>query len=161
MPSKTLLLCAGIGLLIVGVLISGGLLATRGTHLTLDGSIRKTRTAGLSATRSVIVLDFRATNPADYPFVVKTVEVEITLADGRRAIGQFIPEVDAKLLFPALPALGEKLVPSIATGEKIAKKQTVERMAAASFEAPESDIAARKGVVLRLRDADGPVAELR
>ena len=161
MPSKTLLICAGIGLLVIGAMIGGGLFATRGTHLELNGSVRKTRVAALSPTRSVVVLDFRATNPSDYPFVVKTVEVEVTLANGKKEIGQYVPEVDAKTLFPALPALGDKLAASIGTGEKIGAKQTVERMAAASFPMPESDLAARKGVVLRLRDVDGPLAELR
>jgi hypothetical protein len=50
---------------------------------------------------------------------------------------------------------------SIRTGEKIGGKQTVERMAAASFNLPEADLEARKGVLLRLHDVDGPVSELR
>ncbi len=161
MPNRTLLICAGIGLLVIGAMVGGGLFASRGAHLELQGSLRKTRVAALSPTRTVVVLDFRASNPADYPFVVKTIEVEVTLADGRKEIGQFVPEVDAKSLFPALPALGDKLAVSIGTGEKIGKKQTVERMAAASFNLPEADLEARKGVLLRLRDVDGPVSELR
>lgn len=161
MPNRTLLICAGLGLLVIGAILGGGLFASRGAHLELEGSVRKTRVAALSPTRSVVVLDFRATNPANYPFVVKTVEVEVTLADGRKEIGQFVPEVDAKCLFPALPALGDKLAVSIATGEKIAKKQTVDRMAAASFNLPEADLESRKGILLRLRDVDGPVSELR
>jgi hypothetical protein len=161
MPNKTLLICAGIGLLVIGAMISGGLFVTRGTHLELTGSLRKMRVAALSPTRTVVVLDFRATNVSDYPFVVKTVEVEVTLANGKKEIGQFVPEVDAKTLFPALPALGDKLAVSIGTGEKIGKQQTVERMAAASFVLPESDLTGRKDVVLRLRDVDGPVSELR
>ena len=161
MPNRTLLICAGIGLLVIGAMVGGGLFASRGAHLELEGSVRKTRVAALSPTRTVVVLDFRASNLADYPFVVKTIEVEVTLADGRKEIGQFVPEVDAKSLFPALPALGDKLAASIGTGEKIGKKQTVERMAAASFNLPEADLEARKGVLLRLRDVDGPVSELR
>ncbi len=161
MPNRTLLICAGIGLLVIGAMVGGGLFASRGAHLELQGSLRKTRVAALSPTRTVVVLDFRASNPADYPFVVKTIEVEVTLADGRKEIGQFVPEVDAKSLFPALPALGDKLAVSIGTGEKIGKKQSVDRMAAASFNLPEADIEARKGVLLRLRDVDGPVSELR
>jgi hypothetical protein len=161
MPNRTLLICAGIGLLVIGAMVGGGLFASRGAHLELEGSVRKTRVAALSPTRTVVVLDFRASNLADYPFVVKTIEVEVTLADGRKEIGQFVPEVDAKSLFPALPALGDKLAVSIGTGEKIGKKQTVERMAAASFNLPEADLEARKGVLLRLRDVDGPVSELR
>jgi hypothetical protein len=161
MPNRTLLICAGIGLLVIGSMVAGGLFASRGAHLELQGSVRKTRVAALSPTRTVVVLDFRASNPADYPFVVKTIEVEVTLADGRKVIGQFVPEVDAKSLFPALPALGDKLAVSIGTGEKIGKKQTVERMTAASFNLPEADLEARKGVLLRLHDVDGPVSELR
>ncbi|HEU0121030.1 MAG TPA: hypothetical protein VFQ91_10945 [Bryobacteraceae bacterium] len=161
MPSRTLLICAGIGLLVIGALIGGGLFATRGTHLELEGSIRKTRVAALSSSRSVVVLDFRITNPSDYPFVLKTTEIEVTMADGRKEIGQFIPEIDAKTLFPALPALGDKLAVSVSTGEKIGKKQTVERMAAASFPFPESELETRKEILLRLRDVDGPVSEIR
>lgn len=161
MPTRTLLLCAGLGLLIIAGLIGGGLFATRGTHLELKGEIRKARTAALSPTRSVLVLDFRAENPADYPFVVKTVEVEVTLANGKKEIGQFIPEIDARNLFPALPALGDKLAVSVATREKIARKTTIERMVAASFVLPEEDLASRKGVVIRLYDLDGPVTEIR
>ena len=161
MPNRTLLICAGLGLLVIGAIVGGGLFASRGAHLELEGKIAKTRTAALSPTRSVIVLDFRATNPSDYPFIVKTVEVEVTLADGSKQVGQFVPEVDAKTLFPALPALGDKLAVSIATKEKIAKKETVERMAAATFQIPEADLAARKDVVLRLHDVDGPVSEIR
>ena len=161
MPNRTLLICLGIGLVVVGVIVGGGLFVNRETRLQLDGSVRKSRIAALSPTRSVMVLDFRATNPTKYQFVVKTVEVEVTLADGEKAIGQFVPEVDAKTLFPALPALGAKLAVSIGTGEKISSQETVERMAAASFTLPEEALASRKQVVLRLRDVDGPVAEIR
>jgi len=161
MPNRTLLICAGLGLLIIGAIVGGGLFASRGAHLELEGKIAKTRTAALSPTRSVIVLDFRATNPSDYPFIVKTIEVEVTLADGSKEVGQFVPEVDAKSLFPALPALGDKLTVSIATKEKISKKEMIERMAAAAFLIPEADLAARKDVVIRLHDVDGPVSEIR
>ncbi len=161
MPNRTLLICAGLGLMIIGAIVGGGLFASRGAHLELEGKIAKTRTAALSPTRSVIVLDFRATNPSDYPFIVKTIEVEVTLADGSKEVGQFVPEVDAKSLFPALPALGDKLTVSIATKEKISKKETIERMAAAAFLIPEADLAARKDVVIRLHDVDGPVSEIR
>jgi hypothetical protein len=161
MPTRTLLICAGIGLVVIVAIISGGLFVSRGAHLELTGEIRKTRSAALSPTRSVIVLDFRAHNPADYPFVVKSAEVEVTLSSGEKVIGQFVPEIDAKQLFPALPALGDKLAVSIGTGEKIPSKQTVERMAAATFQFPEPELAGRKSVVLRLRDVDGPVSLLR
>jgi hypothetical protein len=142
-------------------LVGGGLFATRGSRLQLEGSIRKTRTAALSPTRSLLVLDFRATNTSDYPYVVKTVEVEVTFADGRKEIGQFVPEIDAKTLFPALPVLGDKLADSIGTGENIPKKQTVDRMVAATFPIPESDLVSRKSVLLRIRHVQGPSSELR
>lgn len=161
MPNKTLLICAGLGLLVIGALVGGGLFATRGTHLELTGSIRKTRVAPLSATRSVVVVDFRATNPADYPFVLKTAELEVTLKNGEKVVGQFIPESDAKVLFTAIGALGDKLAVSVFTGERIPKKTTVERMVAASFTLPDSDLESRKSLVLRLRDVDGPISELR
>jgi len=161
MPSRILLICIGIGLIAVGAMVSGGLFLNRGHRVLLDGQIRKTRVAALSPTRSVVVLDFRATNTSNFPFLVDAVEVEVTLADGKKQIGQFVPEVDAKTLFPALPALGDKLAVSIGIRENIASKATVERMAAASFAIPESDLAARKDLLLRIREIDGPKSELR
>lgn len=142
-------------------LVSSGLLVNRKTRLHLDGSIRKTRIAALSPTRSLVVLDFRAANPSDYLFVVKTVEVEVTRADGTKEVGQFIPEIDAKTLFAALPGLGEQRAVSVATGEHIDPKQSVDRMAAASFLFPESELNSNRSIVLRIHDVDGPVAEIR
>ena len=48
MPNRTLLICAGLGLLVIGAIVGGGLFASRGAHLELEGKIAKTRTAALS-----------------------------------------------------------------------------------------------------------------
>ena len=161
MPNRTLLLCAGVGLLVAGAFFGGGLFVSRIGRLELVGNIAKTRTAALSPSRSVIVVDFRARNSSKQPFVVKSVDVEVTFADGSKKVGQFVPEVDAKVLFPALPALGDKLAVSIATRESIAGQETVERMAAATFPVPEEELAGRKSVLVRIYDLDGPVSEIR
>jgi hypothetical protein len=159
--NRTLLVSVGLGVLIVGALIGGGLFVQRGARLILQGNIQKARTAALDDNRSVIVLDVRLTNPADIPFVTKSADIVVETADGKSLTGQYIPEVDAKVLFQGVPDLGEKYNQTIVIREKIAPKQTVDRMVAASFPAPVSTLESRKSVKLVLKDLDGPVSEIR
>ena len=71
MPSKSLWICAGVGLVIVLAMIGGGLFLTRDSHVELVGVIQKVRTGRLDEQRSVVVADFRVTNPSGYPFQIK------------------------------------------------------------------------------------------
>jgi hypothetical protein len=159
MPSKSLWISAGVGLLLVAALISGGLYLTRDSHVELVGTIQKVRTGKLDDQRSVVVADFRVTNPSAYPFQIKDVELELT--SGGKAIGsRFIPETDAKSLFLGVPELGEKYNPSFRIKEQVAKKSTVDRMLAFAVDAPLSTVEARTKLLLRLREVDGPVSEL-
>jgi hypothetical protein len=159
MPSKSLWICAGIGLLIVGALIQGGLFLSRDSHVELVGAIQKVRTGKLDEQRTVVVADFRVTNPSAYAFQIKDLELELT-SGGKVISGRFIPEVDTKNLFLGVPELGEKYNPSFRMKEQVGKKQTVDRMLAFAVDAPLSFVEARTKLVLRMREVDGPVSEL-
>jgi len=159
MPSKSLWISAGIGLLIVVALISAGLYLSRDSHVELVGAIQKVRTGKLDEQRSVVVLDFRVTNPSAYPFQIKDMELELT--SGEKVIaGRFIPETDTKNLFLGVPELGEKYNPSFRIKEQVGKKETVDRMLAFVVPAPVGVLEARTKLILRLREVDGPVSEL-
>lgn len=159
MPSKSLWICAGIGLLIVGAMIQGGLFLSRDSHVELVGTIQKVRTGKLDEQRSVIVADFRVTNPSAYPFQIKDLELDLT-SGGKVLAGRFIPETDTKNLFLGVPELGEKYNPSFRMKEQVAKKQTVDRMLAFGVDAPVNVLEERTKLVLRMREVDGPVSEL-
>ena len=159
MPSKTLLICVGIGLVVVAVLGSLGLFVGRDTHVELVGEIKKVRTGALDDQRSVIVLDFRVTNPSGYSFQVNDLDLDVTMG-GKVVAGRFIPETDMKNVFLGVPELGEKYNPSFAFKERVAKKTTVDRMTAFVVPVPLVQLEDRTKLVLRFGEVDGPVSEL-
>ncbi len=159
MPSKSLWICAGIGLVIVAALIKGGLFLSRDSHVELVGAIQKVRTGKLDDQRSVVVTDFRVTNPSAYPFQIKDLELELT-SGGKVIMGRFIPETDTKNLFLGVPELGEKFNSSFRIKERVEKKASVDRMLAFAVDVPVSVLEARTKLVVRIREVDGPVSEL-
>ena len=161
MPSRTLLLCAVLGLVIISGIVGFGLFVSRGTHLELRGSSQKTRIVAVNPSKTVIVMDFRITNPADYPFKINTAEMELTTAEGKKVVGQFIPDVDAKQVFLAFPSLGDKYNPSIGFRQTIAPHATLDLMLASVFELNEAAVQARKDLLIRFEDVDGPKSEIR
>ena len=159
MPSKTLWICAGVALVALALVLGGGVLVNRDQRVRLKGEVQKVRTGKLDEQRSVVVLDFRVTNPSQYPFQVKDLELEVTTG-GKAVAGRFIPETDAKNVFLGVPELGEKYNPSFASKERVASKATVDRMTAFVVDLPLRELEDRTKMVMRVRDADGPVSEL-
>lgn len=159
MPSKSLWISVGVGLLIVAALIKGGLFLSRDSHVELVGTIQKVRTGKLDDQRSVVVTDFRVTNPSAYPFQIKDLELDLT-SGGKVISGRFIPETDTKNLFLGVPELGEKYNPSFRMKEQVGKKATVDRMLAFVVDAPLSVLESRTNLIVRMREVDGPVSEL-
>src|SRR5258708_22630679 len=152
MPSRTLMVSVVLGAVIVALLIGSGLFMSRGAHLELKGRIQKERTGALDATHAVLVLDFRVTNPSDLPFVVKSVDVFLIDSRGQEVKGQYVAEADARPLFQAVPALGDKFNPTLVMREKIVSKQTVDRMVATPFDLPGAGVEARRCVVSKIQD---------
>ncbi|MEO7651016.1 MAG: hypothetical protein ABIZ80_11155 [Bryobacteraceae bacterium] len=150
----------GVGLAVVVVGVAGVLFLNRGSHIELKGTILKVRTLAVEEASSIAVLDFRFANPSNYPFVVKQVDIAIETKDGKRLEGERVSEVDARRLFEYYPLLGQKFNDTLLMRDKIPGRQSMDRMIAARFEAPESVIQNRKRMVIRIEDVDGPVAEL-
>lgn len=153
---KELLIGVGIGLVVLGLVASGVLWVNKGAHVVLEGTIQKERTLALDEAASFLVLDFRVTNPSDYPFVVREVTVSV---DGVE--GTVVADVDAKQLFDYYKAIGPKYNESLKARDRVGPKQTVDRMISARFEMPEAKLKARKQVVVRIEEVDGMVNELK
>jgi len=150
-----------VGLLVVAGGVGGVLYMQRGAHLELKGSVLKVRTQAMDENSSVAVIDFRFVNPSNYPFVVKEVIVSMEDKDGKPLQGQPVSELDARRLFQYYPQLGQKYNDSLMMRDKIMGRQSMDRMIATRFEAPESVIESRRKLTLRIVDVDGPVAELQ
>jgi len=157
---KELAVPFAIGLGIILVAIAGVLYMQRGAHIQLQGSILKVRTMALDENSSLAVVDFRFANPANYPFVVRSCTVIVEDPKGNQTEGTSVTELDARRLFDYYPVLGKKYNDSLVMKDKIPPHESQDRMIAARFEIPESQLQARKGLLVRVEDVDGPISDL-
>ena len=150
----------GVGMVVVLIAVGVVLFLQRGAHIELKGAILKVRTLAMDEHSSIAVVDFRFANPANYPFVVRTVDVSVAGPAGESYPGTPVSEVDAKRLFQFYPVLGQKFNDSLLMRDKIAGRTTQDRMIVARFEIPVAQLDARKNLTIRIEDVDGPVSEL-
>ena len=155
-----MLIAFAAGLVAVVAMVFGILYMQRGAHIRLEGHIQKVRTAAMDDYSSVAVVDFRFANPADYPFVVRRVDVSIVDADGNQYDGATVSEVDAKRLFEFYKPLGQKFNDSLLMNDRISPRTTEDRMVAARFAVPERILQGRRSLSIRIEEVDGPVANL-
>ena len=158
--SRTLLITFGIGIVAVAIAVSVIVHIERGGHVELPGTILKVRTAPLDEQSAAAVIDFRVTNPSDYPFQVRGVTVVLESQSGAQIEGATASETDAQQLMAGVPLLGDKYNPSLMVRERVPAHTTLDRMIAARFEVPDSQLQARKRFLLRIEEVDGVVQEL-
>jgi len=159
--SKNFLIAVGAGLVCVAILVAGIFYMQRGAHVTVSGKVLKVRTVPLSDSASLVVLDFRVTNPADYPFLTRKVTAIFEDAAGNRTAGLTASEIDAQHIFQGIPVLGEKYNPTLIENDEVAPRSTLDRMVAARFEMPETSLQGRKRFVVRIEEKNrGGVFEI-
>lgn len=153
--NRTLLICAGIGLAVALAFVGFLLVANKGAHMVLDGSIQKVRTQQLDENATAVVLDFRVTNPADYLYMVR--EVTVTMEDeaGKTLEGMVFPEIDARRLFEGYPVLGQKFNDTLKPKDKIEAKKAGDYMIAVKFDQSEAQFQKRKKLRLRIQEVNG------
>jgi hypothetical protein len=149
------------GLAVVGGLIFTMLTATQGAHLRLEGKILKVRVLALPGrAASIVVVDFRATNPSNVPFVVNSVTLHLEPATGDAADGTTISKNDIENIFRYEKLLGPKYNDTLSLQDRIGAHKTSDLMAGARFEVPEAIVNGRKSIRLRIEDVDGAAAEI-
>ncbi len=151
--------------LVVGIAAASALVGVllywnRGAHIELKGSILKVRTLATDPSSTVVFADFRFVNPADYPFVVRHVQMFLEDASGQTSEGDSVSDIDATRLFQYYPTIGQKFNPSLVINAKIAPHASLDRMVAAQFRIAEDKVQARKSLRIRIEDVDGAVSEL-
>ncbi|MBI1787789.1 MAG: hypothetical protein HYR60_09600 [Acidobacteria bacterium] len=150
----------GAGLVAVAAAVGAVFYMQRGAHVELKGAILKVRTQAMDESSAVAIVDFRFVNPSNYPFVVREVQVWLEDKDGKRLEGMVVSESDARRLFQYYPLLGQKFNDSLRVRNKVAGRQSMDRMIAARFEIPDEKLQARRRLGVRIEDVDGPVSEL-
>ena len=158
--SKQFWIFLAVGLAVVAAVVGISLVANKGEHLELTGEVLKVRTFQMNPHATLVMLDFRATNPSDVPFVVKNVEIELTPAAGDALNGMSISKPDIENVFKYEKFLGSKYNDVLSIRDRIEPHQKVDRMVGARFDLPEAAIDARRGIRVRIEDMDGVVAEL-
>ncbi len=148
------------GAALVTGIVAVVLYSARGGRMELKGEVLRVRTVSIDENSSAAVVDFRFTNTAGYPWVVRSVEVLLTGAGGELIEGSTIADEDAARLFEYFPLLGQKYNPSLLIRTRIGPRQTEDRMIAARFEVPERELQTRRGLRVRIEDVDGAVSEI-
>ena len=156
---KELLIGVGIGLAALIAVAATVIWVNKGSHMVLEGAIQNVRTQDLDGACAMVV-DFRATNPSNFAYVVRRVELILDL-DGQKVEGQIVADVDARKFFEYYPSLGQKFNDTLKMRDKLQPKESIDRMVMARFEAPEARIKSNKGVTLRIEEVDGLVSELK
>ncbi|MEZ5356814.1 MAG: hypothetical protein R2762_29605 [Bryobacteraceae bacterium] len=151
-------LLAGLG--VMAALIGGFLWFTRGSHIQIKGEVLKVRTHAFSDGSSLAVVDFRFANPADFPFLVRSVDLILETADGKTLNGMMVAETDAKRMFEGMPELGQKYNETLKTRDKIPPHSQDDRMVAARFETSIDVLEQRKRLRIRAEEVDGAVSEV-
>ncbi len=158
--SKSVLGFTLIALCAVGLGLFLFLEQNKGAHMVLEGSIKLVRVLQLEPDRSLLICDFRLTNPAAYDFDAKHFALLLTTADGNVLEGTFAANSEAERIFEAYPELGPKYNPVLFTRQKIEPGKTVDRMVAVSYKVPAATLESRKKLVLRIDEADRMVSEI-
>jgi hypothetical protein len=148
------------GIAVVAAAVTWVFFLQRGAHLDLPGAILKVRTVSTEENSSVALIDFRCTNSADYPWVIRSVEVSLTDAQGELLNGSTVSDADATRLFEYFPLIGQKFNDSLVARTRIPPRRTIDRMIAARFEISEKALRARRSLRVRVEDVDGPVSEI-
>ena len=150
----------GIGAVLLSLLIALLFWVQRGAHLELEGAIGRARTLGLPDGSTIVILDFRIKNVADYPFVVKNIEVLLESREGKTWEGAIASDQDTARLFEYYPVLGPRYNPNLLVRTRIEPHQSLDRMLAVRFEVPEEAVEQRRTLRVRITDVDGAVSEI-
>jgi hypothetical protein len=159
--TRTFLVAFGIGLAVVAILIVGALVTTKSGHLSVQGKVMKVRPLSTDPQNTLVVVDFRAHNEAQIPFMSREAKVTVTKADGSEVEGDTIAQSDMDRVFDYYKILGPKYNPVLIQRDRIKGGETMDRMVAASVALPEADIGKRKNLTVRLYDVDGQTFDIK
>jgi hypothetical protein len=148
-----------VGLAVVGAALGFLLIGTKGNHLELNGTILKVRVLPLSSA-SLVIVDFRVTDPSDVPFIMKGATLTLEPASGPTLDGMTVSKTDIENVFKYNPILGPKFNDVLGINDRIQPHQRLDRMVGARFEIPEEQAENRKAIHLHVEEMGGVTADL-
>jgi hypothetical protein len=148
------------GLVVVAIAIGFLLIGTKGNHLELTGTILKVRVMPLSPVASLVIVDFRVSDPSDVPFVMKDAKLTLEAATGEILDGMSVSKPDIENVFKYNPILGPKFNDVLGIKDRIEPHQRLDRMVGARFEITDAQAEDRKAIHLHIEEIDGVTADL-
>lgn len=149
-----------VGLVAVAAIAGLLFVANRGQQVRLDGQILKVRTIATPEDSSIAVIDFRVANPAKVHFMVRSAQIILAGASGETVTVDPIAEMDLDRVLSYYQMTGPRFNPTLKPKERIIGSSTVDRTIAGSFSLPESTLARRKSLTVRIEDTDGAVVDI-
>lgn len=135
-------------------------LAGCGAYMKLDGEIARVRIVDTGADNNVLVVEFDVTNTAKIAYVVREAEIEVS--HGSETVkGDSVAVQDIRTICQHITSLNHDCAAVLTPREEIPPGKTVRRLVAASFNMSGDKLAARTGLLLRVRELDRMETELR
>lgn len=152
-------------ILLASLLVIGGIVWTLVSNnqsglVNLEGSILKIRTYPLNAQSTLVLADFRLTNPTRVPFVVDSVEMFLDRTAGGPVTAGVLSRAEVDRVFEYQKITGPKYNDPLIVSNRIQPGETLDHMSAGRVDLPEADIDARLTVRLRIREFNGQTAEI-
>jgi hypothetical protein len=158
--TKTFLGFLAAGLAIAGALVYGLFSVNKSAHIELTGSILKVRVMALNPEASLVVADFRVTNPSGLAFVMRNMTVQLEPHLGAVTEAEPISKQNLEDVFKYEKLIGPQYNPALSIKDSVPPHGTVDRMVGARFELPESAIDNRKIMRLHIEEMDGAMADI-
>jgi hypothetical protein len=149
------------GLIGAAAIAGIGFLVSRGQAARLEGAITNIRTLGSDETSAVAIVDFEAANPSQILLIVGDRDLLVVDGQGMQHEGSTISAADLKMLFQYFPALGSLENEPLIDRVRVEPGRGLRGVVAARFEIPKHRLDARQELILRIKDVDGGISELR
>jgi hypothetical protein len=149
----------GAGLLATLLIAGFVMFLKRGDRLAPTGSVLKERSIDLNEQTGLLLVDIRLVNDSDVVMTVAKIAMSAQMPDGGQFTGHVLRKSDLAGTFNYFPLLGEKYNETLGFDDEIPPRSKVDRMIAASFDAPLSVLDGRKTLTVRIEDRTGAAAE--
>lgn len=161
MLTKQFLIFLGIGLALVALVIAFTFVGTKSAHLELQGKVLKVRTMPADDSHTIVIVDFRVTNPSKVPFVVNSAEIQVDSPAAGTVTGEQIAKMDMDRYFEYNKLIGPKYNPMLSIPDHVPPYDTMDRMVAGVVNLSASQVDGRKALRVRLTDIDGLVQDIQ
>jgi hypothetical protein len=149
----------GAGLLATLLIAGFVVFIKRGDRLAPTATVLKERSIDLNEQTGLLLLDIRLVNDSDTVMTVAKIGMTAQMPDGGQFTGHVLRKSDLIGTFNYFPLLGEKYNEALGYDDEIPPRSKVDRMIAASFDAPLSVLDGRKNVTIKIEDRTGAAAE--